>query len=172
MTLIARTDKLLLRHITPADAAFYRQLVNEPAWIASIGDRQVGSLRAAQQQIRDRLMASYDEHGFGLYLVALKDSGPAVGICGLVKRDTLTYPDIGFAFLQAHWGRGYALEAARAVLEHGFGILWLQRILGITTRTNERSARLLGKLGFLGQGPVLLGELNRDLFQLETPISR
>ena len=167
MTYIAKTDRLMLRHITPLDADFYSHLVNEPAWIANIGDRQVKSLRDAQQQITGKLMASYAQHGFGLYLVALNDTGEAVGICGLVKRDSLQHPDIGFAFLQAHWGQGYAFEAARAVLNHAFGKLDLSRVLGITTATNMRSARLLIKLGLRAQGQIQLGQEHRDLYQVD-----
>ena len=167
MTHIAKTDRLLLRQITPLDADFYSHLVNEPAWIANIGDRQVKSLRDAQQQITGKLMASYAQHGFGLYLVALNDTEEAVGICGLVKRDSLQHPDIGFAFLQAHWGRGYASEAARAVLDHAFGKLALSHVLGITTAANMRSARLLIKLGLRLQGQIQLGQEHRDLYQVD-----
>lgn len=167
MTPIANTDRLLLRHITPLDAVFYSQLVNEPAWIANIGDRQVKSLADAQQQIAGKLMASYAQHGFGLYLVALNDTNHPIGICGLVKRDTLQHPDIGFAFLQAHWGQGYALEAAQAVLKHAADELGLLHVLGITTAANARSASLLLKLGLRFQGQVQVGEESRDLYQIE-----
>ena len=167
MTLVAKTDRLLLRHIAPLDAVFYSHLVNEPAWIANIGDRQVKSLRDAQQQITGKLMASYAQHGFGLYLVALNDTGEAVGICGLVKRDSLQHPDIGFAFFQAHWGRGYAFEAARAVLDHAFVKLDLRRVLGITAAANMRSARLLIKLGLRHQGQIQLGQEHRNLYQVD-----
>ena len=167
MTHIAKTERLLLRHLTPLDADFYLHLVNEPAWKVNIGDRQVQSLGGAQQQITDKLMVPYARHGFGLYLVAKNDTGEAVGICGLVKRESLHHPDIGFAFLQEHWRQGYAFEAARAVLDHAFVKLDLSRVLGITTAANERSARLLIKLGLRLQGKVQLGEETRDLYQLD-----
>ena len=175
MTLVAKTDRLLLRHTTPLDAAFYSHLVNEPAWITNIGDRRVKSLGDAKQQIESRLMASYALHGYGLYVVSLVDSGQAVGICGLVKRDSLQHPDIGFAFLQAHWGQGFALEAARAVLDHAFGELNLSRVLGITKAVNLRSASLLIKLGLQFQGQVHLDDENRDVYQMDAkdmPASR
>lgn len=167
MKTITNTERLLLRHTTPLDAAFYSQLVNEPAWIANIGDRQVNSLDDAKLQITDRLIASYQQHGFGLYLVVLKSSVLPIGICGLVKRDTLQHPDIGFAFLQAHWGQGYALEPAQTVLKHAADELGLTRVLGITTAANARSASLLLKLGLRFQGQVQVGEESRDLYQMD-----
>jgi [ribosomal protein S5]-alanine N-acetyltransferase len=167
MTPIANTDRLLLRRITPSDAAFYSQLVNEPAWIANIGDRQVKSLVDAEQQITNKLIASYVQHGLGLYVVALTDTMQPIGICGLVKRDTLQHPDIGFAFLKAHWGQGYALESAQAVLRHAADELGLMRVLGITTPTNARSASLLLKLGLRFQGRVQAGGVSRDLYQMD-----
>ena len=170
MTPLATTERLVLTHITPLDNAFYSQLVNEPAWIANIGDRRVHSLADAAQQSRDKLMASYASHGFGLYLVTVEKTGEKVGICGLVKRDGLAAPDIAFAFLQAHWGQGYALEAARAVLHHAFHQWGLRRVLGITTAANQRSARLLLKLGLQLQGHVQIGDTSRDLYQLDAPL--
>ena len=140
MTPIATTDRLLPRHTTsadaPADAAFSCRLVNKRAWAANIGDRQVRSLADAEQQIRQKLMAAYAQHGFGLYLVSQKNGG-----------DPLTAPDIGFAFLPEHWGQGYALQAAQAVLKQAFLELGLARVLGITKHSNQSSARLLIKLG-------------------------
>ena len=167
MTHIAKTDRLMMRHITPLDVDFYSHLVNEPVWITNISDRQVKSLRDAQQQITGKLMASYAQHGFGMCLVALNDPGEAVGICGLVKRDSLQHPDVGFAFLQAHWGQGYAFEAARAVLDHAFGKLDLSCVLGITAAANTRSARLLIKLGLRAKGQLQLGQEHRDWYQVD-----
>ena len=169
MIRIFKTERLVLRPIEPADAAFYKQLVNEPAWIANIGDRQVHSLADAEQQIRNKLMSSYAQHGFGLAAVELISTAEPLGICGLVKREALATPDIGFAFLQAHWGRGYALEAARAVLFHAFDELQLPQVLGLTQPSNQKSADLLLKLGFEPQGQVQLGDVSRELYQIANP---
>ena len=118
----------------------------------------------AEAHIRSKTLASYAEHGFGMYLVELKANGSPIGVCGLVKRETLPEPDIGFALLEQHWGRGYAEEAARAVLKHAFSQLRLIRLLGITTPSNQRSGRLLEKLGFQLQGVVKLGEETLKLY--------
>jgi RimJ/RimL family protein N-acetyltransferase len=94
----------------------------------------------------------YDRVGFGLYLVALKESGEPIGMCGLIKRDGLNDVDVGFAFLPEHWGRGFAYESAAAVVDYGRRTLGLSRIVAIVSKTNARSARLLERLGFTCEG--------------------
>ncbi|MEO8460846.1 MAG: GNAT family N-acetyltransferase [Dokdonella sp.] len=144
---ILETERLSLRQLTPDDNAFVFELVTEPAWIRNIGDRGVSDLESATRYIVNGPMASYAKFGFGLYLVARKDGDIPVGICGLLKRETLDDVDIGFAFLQRHWGNGYAVESARAVMAHGRQTLALKRIVAITAPHNDASMRVLEKIG-------------------------
>jgi ribosomal-protein-alanine N-acetyltransferase len=152
---IAQTPRLTLSLLTLEDAPFILQLVNDAQWLAFIGDKGVRTLYDARAYLRDGPLTMYAQHGHGLYRVALRDSGnkgdrsagPPVGICGLVRRAGLDDADIGFALPPAHRGQGYALEAARAVLEHGFGALDLPRIVAITLPHNAPSRRLLEGLG-------------------------
>jgi RimJ/RimL family protein N-acetyltransferase len=76
-----------------------------------------------------------------------KDDTTLLGMCGLIRRDTLPDVDIGFAFLERHQGRGYAFEAAAAVLAHGRQVLGLARIVAITDPDNAASIQLLEKIG-------------------------
>jgi len=142
------TDRLELSALTEADDRFMLALVNEPAWLRYIGDRDVHTREAARRYLLDGPIASYEEHGFGLLRVGLRASGEPVGICGLVKRPSLEHADLGFAFLSAHRSNGYGLESARAVVEHAKCKLALHRLLAITTPDNEPSIGLLRKLGF------------------------
>jgi len=144
---IAQTARLILRQFTQDDAAFFLELVNDPDWIRFIGDRGVRTLDDARLYIEDRLMAAYARHGFGFWLVALKDDSP-IGMCGLIKRDGLDDVDIGFAFLPWYRGRGYALEAAQATLAIARDVFGLRRIVAIASVDNDQSERLLEKLGF------------------------
>jgi len=146
--IVLATDRLLLRHMTEDDAAFVCELLNEPSFIQYIGDRGVRTLEDAREYIRTGPMESYAQHGFGLYTVVLKERGDAAGICGLLKRDALEDPDVGFAFLPRYWSQGYAFEAAAAVLEHGRHTHDMTRILAITSPDNVASITLLAKLGF------------------------
>lgn len=111
----------------------------------------------ARRYIEDGPVAMYRRTGFGLYLVELKETGTPIGMCGLIKRDTLTDVDLGFAFLPAWWGSGYACESARAVLSYGSQTLGLSRIVAIVTHDNARSCRLLERLGFRFERDVRLG---------------
>lgn len=139
------------------------ELLNEPSFVRNIGDRGVRTLADARAYIADGPAASYGKFGFGLYLVELKAQGTAIGICGLLKREALQHPDIGFAFLPAFWSQGYAHESALAVKRHGLGTLGLTRILAITDPENARSIRLLERLGFAFEDMVRMAESEPEL---------
>ncbi|MBL8299293.1 MAG: GNAT family N-acetyltransferase [Rhodanobacteraceae bacterium] len=147
MSLVTETQRLVLhRFDTENDAAFVLQLVNEPSWLQFIGDKGVRTIEDARRYLREGPHAMYARCGHGLYRVDLKSTGSTIGMCGLIKRDTLPDADLGYAFLPAHWGRGYAEEAARAALMHARE-LGLCRVLAIVTPGNVRSIHLLLKLG-------------------------
>jgi RimJ/RimL family protein N-acetyltransferase len=71
----------------------------------------------------------------------LKESGTPVGICGLVKRETLDAADVGFSMLERFCGKGYAFEAATAVMDYGRTVLGLREIVGVTAPDNRASIR-------------------------------
>jgi len=142
------TERLSLRKLTFKDAEFIFELLNDPDWIRYIGDRGVRTLDDAQAYIRKGPMTMYDKHGFGLYLVEVRETGKAVGLSGLLKRDALDDVDIGFAFLPSARGVGYAREAARAVIEEASTHHRLRRLAAITSVDNDSSIRLLEREGF------------------------
>jgi RimJ/RimL family protein N-acetyltransferase len=144
---VLETDRLTLRWLTLEDAEFILRLLNEPSWLQFIGDKGVRTLADARSYILQGPVEMYSRLGFGLYLVELRKEGLPIGMCGLLKRDALPDVDIGFAFLPAYWGQGYAYEAAAAVMEFSGAVLGLDRIVAITSPHNDRSAKLLEKLG-------------------------
>jgi RimJ/RimL family protein N-acetyltransferase len=144
---ILATDRLRLHRLTLDDAQFILRLVNEPSWLEFIGDKGVRNEDDARAYLAQGPLDMYAKQGFGLYLVALKDGGTPIGICGLIKRESLPDVDIGFAYLPEFHGRGYAQEAARAVLTHARKDHALKRIVAITSPRNRSSIRLLEKLG-------------------------
>ena len=152
--IVAETDRLRLRWLRSDDAPFILQLVNEPAWIRNIGNRNVSTVEAARSYIGN-VARMYQDAGFGLNLVELR-TGEPIGICGLLRRDTLPDADLGFAFISKVWGNGYALEAARAAMRHARESLGLSRVVAIVSSGNERSMRLLQKLGFDAEGMIQL----------------
>lgn len=145
--IIAETERLTLRRLTVDDAEFVFALLNEPSWLRFIGDKGVRTLEDARAYIENGPLAMYQRFGFGLYVTERRTDGVPMGMCGLIKRDGLDDVDIGFAFLPAYWGRGYAFEAAAAVMDYGRNVIGLTRIVAITAPDNESSARLLEKLG-------------------------
>ena len=147
MTIILTTKRLFIRPFTLDDAPFILELLNEPSFIQNIGDRGVRSLADACAYLLNGPIASYERNGFGLYGVELKAEGVMVGMCGLIRRDTLPDVDIGFAFLPPYWGLGYAFEAAAAVMAYGRDALKLDRIVAIVSPGNEASINVLRKLG-------------------------
>jgi len=145
---ILSTERLVLREFTSADAPFILQLLNDPSWLRFIGDRGVRTLADAEGYVAKGPAASYARHGFGLWLVGRKGDGVPLGMCGLLKRETLDDVDVGYAFLPEFCGQGYAREAVAATLAHGRRAFGLKRIVAITAPDNESSIRLLEKLGF------------------------
>ena len=162
MTVI-ETPRLELRHLDADDAAFMLDLLNQPAFLANVGDRGVRTLNDARGYILDGAVASYQRHGFGLYLVVVKATREAAGICGLVKRDGLHDVDIGFAFLPQHWKKGYAVEAAAAVKDFAANVVGLTRLVAITSPANWPSIRVLEKIGLAFEARVRLSAQGGDL---------
>jgi len=145
---VLETERLFLRRLTMDDAQFILALVNEPSFLRYIGDKKVRNLEDARQYILNGPVASYERNDFGLYLLELRDSRTPIGMCGLVKREELPHPDIGFALLPDFCSKGFAFEASAAVLQDARERLRLQRLLAITTTDNEASIKLLQRLGF------------------------
>ena len=161
------TGRLALRRLTLEDAPFILELVNQPSWLRFIGDKGVRTLEDARDYLRKGPLDMYARLGFGLLRVALRD-GPPIGLCGLIKRDTLPDPDLGFAFLPGYWRQGYAVEAARAVLERGATALGLRRVVAITSLDNAASIRLLEKVGFQFERLIGTAGAQLRLFSLES----
>ena len=152
--MITFTHHLSLAELTAADAAFILELVNEPDFIANIRDAGVRSEADAVGYIESGPRASYAQHGFGLWRIDERANGQPVGICGLLKRDWLDDPDIGYAIIERFRGRGYAVEAARAVMDWGRREKGLRRIVAITSPGNEASGAVLNRVGLTDAGTV------------------
>lgn len=155
---VLETKRLALRQLSSDDAEFILQLLNEPSFIKNIGDKGVRTRADAVHYIQNGPVASYERFGFGLYLVKLKSSDAPIGICGLLKRESLQDVDVGFAFLPKFWSKGYAVESASAVMDHGRKVLGIGRIVAITAPDNYGSIRVLGKLGLKFEGVIRLSE--------------
>lgn len=144
---VLETERLTLRRLSVEDSQFILELLNDPSWLRFIGDKGVRTLDSARDYILKGPVDMYERLGFGLYLTELKNGNISVGLCGLIKRDSLEDVDIGFALLPEFRGKGYAYEAASAVMAYGKTVLGLDRIVAIISADNDSSAKLLEKLG-------------------------
>jgi ribosomal-protein-alanine N-acetyltransferase len=166
---ILETERLVLRQLTPDDAEFILELLNDPFFIRNIGDRNVQTIEDACSYILNGPVASYIKNGFGLYLVLLNETQEPIGMCGLIKRDGLEDVDIGYALLPRYWSRGYAVEAAQATKEYAREIIGLKRIVAIVDPVNAGSIRVLEKIGLQYETMVRLSadDINLKLFGAE-----
>lgn len=169
--MIVETPRLALRLMIEDDAGFMLRLLNEPSFLHYIGDRGVRTIEDARRYILDGPIRSYRDHGFGMFATELRDAHVPIGICGLLKRDWLDEVDLGFAFLPEYWARGYAFEAASAVVKYARRTHRITRLLAITSHDNAPSQRLLAKLGFTRQANrVVPGEAEEVcVFGLRVP---
>ena len=157
--LILETARLRLRWFDAGDADFLRRLLNDPGWLANIGERHVRTPRQALAWIASRHVAVYGRLGFGFWAVDRKADGATLGMCGLVQRDTLMEPDVGYALLPAFRGQGYAREAALACVRYAREVLGMPEVWGITGPDNAGSAAVLAAIGLQDTGLVrLVGE--------------
>ncbi|MEF7656420.1 GNAT family N-acetyltransferase [Bacillus sp. ZJS3] len=159
--IVLETERLVLRWFYLKDAPFILELVNDPAWIQFIGDKRIKNLEDAKKYILNGPVDMYNKMGFGLYLVERKEDFTPLGMCGLIKRDSLEDVDIGFAFLEKFRSKGYGFESASAVMEYGVQKLGLKRIVAITTIDNINSGKLLEKVGF--QFEEIISDSGEDL---------
>ena len=164
MKSILTTSRLFLREFTLSDAPFIRTLLNTPGWLQFIGDRGVATNGDAEQYLTNGPMHSYVTHGFGLWCVCRIEDGSAIGMCGLLKRETLEHVDLGFAMLPEAFGMGYAREAAAATLAFAHEELGIVKVLAIASQNNARSIHLLDKIGFEFAGMHRQGDDDLMLF--------
>lgn len=160
---LIETERLALRELEAGlDEPFVLELLNTPGFMENIGDRGVRDLDGARRYILDGPSASYAQNGYGLWRVARRDDDTPLGICGLVRRDGLDAPDVGYAFVERAWGQGYAVEAAAAALDYGRRVLGLERILAITKPGNTASMRVLEKIGLRFEKMITLPGMTEE----------
>ncbi|AKQ47458.1 hypothetical protein TH63_03005 [Rufibacter radiotolerans] len=149
MTYILETDRLTLREFSLEDAPFIIELVNSPGWLQYIGDKNIQTQDQARFYLTNGPLKSYEQHGYGPSLVARKEDQKPIGLCGIINRENLDTPDIGFALLPDFMGKGYGYEIASATLAYAQNQLKLTKISAITMPYNKNSIQLLEKIGLV-----------------------
>lgn len=157
---VIETERVHISLMNTGDAAFMMELMNTQGWLTFIGDRNIRTLEAAQHYIR----AVLDRDDACYYIVRVRQDHEPIGVLSFLQRPYLPDKDLGFAFLPSFQGRGYAFEAASALLdtlkdEH-------ERILATTFPDNSRSIRLLELLGFRYHSTFRQDEMQLCLYEL------
>lgn len=156
---VIKTERLALYKATFDDAQFIYQLLNDPTFIENIVDKGIKTLDDAKNYIQKSLINSYNKNGFGLYITRLKSDNTPIGLCGLVKRDELEWPDVGYALLPKFVGKGYASEVAKASIDYGTSELGIKKIVAVTSEKNIGSIKVLEKVGLKREKVI---EINGD----------
>ena len=157
------TERLYLRRVTLDDADLLLAVWNDPAFMEHVGDRGVRTTEEAEEAMRAGALKLYADYGYGPYAMVRRDDGVRMGICGLFKRDNLDYPDIGFGVLPEFCGKGYAGEAAFAVLAHARDDLRIEELTAIVSPGNAPSIGLIEKLGLMFVGMITMPGDNEEI---------
>ena len=165
---LIETERLYIREFNLSDKEFVFELMNTPQYLKNIGDRNIHTLQDAENFLSDRLIKSYNEHGYGLYAVIAKDSKTVIGMSGFVNRATLPHTDIGFAFLPQFIGEGFAFESSKALMTYAKTHWSLSPILGITAKHNTSSIKLLEKLGLKLKQPIIIDGETEEIYLFST----
>lgn len=161
---ITTTNRLIISKVTLKDAPFFVELMNTPSWLKYIGDRNVKSVNDAENHLKNGILKSYEESGYGFYIVSQKaEPEKAIGIVGLVKRKELEHIDIGFGFLPDYVGKGYGYESSVAIMELAKTNFKLKKVCAITNPDNKSSIHLLEKLGLSYQKRINPFDENEEL---------
>lgn len=167
MRVVCETERLIIREFELSDAEFIVRLFNEELFIRYIADKNIRNQEEAMNYLKHGPMASYDTYGFGLNLVYLRSDNTPIGMCGVLKRAELTLPDLGYAFLSAFSGKGYAIEAAEQTLKVTMETCSLETVFAVTLPDNLRSNKLLEKVGFNLKETMVLYGLQNNLYEYQ-----
>jgi RimJ/RimL family protein N-acetyltransferase len=143
MAIRLRTPRLLLREWRDDDVASFAAMSADPGLTEF--------LLLPDDDWVARARRRWDEHGFGQFVVELPGEAPFIGVVGLgdlyAAAPAAPAIEAAWRLARAHWGKGYAVEAARAAIEDGFFRLGLDEIVAITVVANQRSRRVMERLG-------------------------
>ncbi len=156
---LPKSDRLQFRLPAPGDTSFYLKLTQSPDYIRFISDAGLKTAEDAEEYIHSKMLKRFEDHGVGLWVAELKETGTPVGTCGLVVRDELPFPDLGYALLEEYRGCGFAREAGGAVLDLASSHLKLDTLCAIIATDNHKSAAVLKDLGFVQDGQRFLEQI-------------
>ena len=142
------TERLVLRRWRDADREPFAAMNADPAVVEHL---QGPMSRERSDDFIDRIEAHWEAHGWGLWAIEVPDVAPFIGYVGLWPADAVGpgMVEVGWRLAREYWGHGYATEAARAALEYGFTTVGLTEIVSFTVPQNERSRRVMERIGLV-----------------------
>lgn len=140
------TERLRVRHFTPADLDDFAELCADPLVLRYVGDGTTLTRDEVAHWI-EVCQTKYATRGYGTSAVFEKASGAFTGYCGVVRAPDRDFDELIYVFHQQAWGKGYATEVGRAMLEYVFGRSSLPNIYATIDADNGDSRRVAGKLG-------------------------
>jgi len=140
------TERLSLRKLAKTDVDLIVALNSDPEVMKYIGEPD-DSFENAKKYVEMRVDGYADKDGLGIFIATEKDSDAEIGWICLKQLDDTEEIEIGFRLLKKYWGKGYATEGAKCLLEFGFEELGLEEIAGVTLPTNTPSQQVLKKIG-------------------------
>lgn len=164
---ILETPRLVLREFCNDDAAHLYMLNLDPDVTRYTGDAAFESTEAAADFVRQ--YDHYQKYGFGRWAVTDSENSAFLGWCGLRFSPETNEHDIGFRFFKKYWNRGYATEAAKASLDHGFNKLGLTQIVGRAAIANTASVKVLQKIGMTYLRSMDCGQDPGVVYWIENP---
>ncbi|CAH0135596.1 GNAT family N-acetyltransferase [Chryseobacterium sp. WG14] len=162
------TERLILRPMSLEDKELIFELYNSPKFIRYIGDRNIKTVDAAEDYIRNKFIPQIERLGYGNYLVMTKEGNNKIGGVGIFERDGLDVVDIGYSLLEEFEGQGYAYEAAQKVKAIAMEEFGLSKISAIISKDNLSSQKLIEKLGLKFQKHITLPGEDEELNYYET----
>ena len=148
------TQRLIIREPRIGDAELLMPMFGDPVAMRYIGNGAPRDLETVRESIRKRI-AYFAKVGTTLFTVVLQETGEVIGDCGIFPYNW-EGPEIELAYRyrQTAWGKGYASEAGRAVIDAAWRDTDIQELLGVTDLRNHASQRVLAKLGFTDLGTI------------------
>lgn len=140
------TDRLHPRRFSREDLDAYARIMGDHE-VGKWFPKGAGYTREEARRSLDSILEHWNRHGFGIWAIVDKGKGVLLGRCGLNLITETSEVEVDFVLGRDWWGRGYATEAAKAALAHGFENLKLDRIMALAKPDNTASRRVMEKIG-------------------------
>lgn len=160
------TDRLLLRAFQSSDFDAYATICADPRVRRYLGDGQPLDRVTAWREMAF-LLGHWGLRGFGQWALIEHASGELVGRAGLWEPEGWPGVEVGWVLSRAHWGQGFATEAASAALGHAFGALGMQRVISLIHPDNRASIRVAERLGERYEQPIVLAHATHHLYAID-----